>query len=35
MSRKFDLIKSVKIGLRALKRAKIPMYWSKYSHRNH
>ena len=31
MSRKFKLIKIVKIGgLRALKMSKIPMYWSKH-----
>ena len=35
MSKKFDLIKIVKIGLRAMKRAKIPLYWSKYSRRDY
>ena len=35
MSRKFDLVNIVKIGLRALKRAKIPRYWSKYSRKDY
>ena len=35
MSRKFDLIKIVKIGLTVLKRAGIPYYWSKYSRRDY
>ncbi len=34
MSREFDLCKIVKIGLGALKRARIPLYWSKYSRGN-
>ncbi len=35
MSRKFDLCKIVKIGMRALKRAKVPLYWSKYSRKDY
>ncbi len=35
MSKKFDLIKIVKIGLKAMKRAKIPLYWSKYSRKDY
>ncbi len=31
MSRELDIYKIVKIGLKAMKRAKIPLYWSKYS----
>ena len=31
MRRTLELYKIVKIGLKALKRAKIPLYWSKYS----
>ena len=31
MSREFDLCKIVKIGLSALKRARVPLYRSKYS----
>ena len=34
MSRKFDLYKIVKIGLKALKRTRIPLYWSKYSRKD-
>ena len=35
MSRKLELYKIVKIGLRAMKRAKIPFYWSKYSRKDY
>ncbi len=35
MSRKLELYKVVKIGLKALKRAKIPLYWSKYSRKDY
>ncbi len=35
MSKKLDIYRMVKIGVRVLKRARIPLYWSKYSHRNH
>ena len=35
MSRKLELYKIVKIGLRAMKRAKIPLYWSKYSRKDY
>jgi len=34
MSRKFDLYKIVKIGLRVLKRTNIPLYWSKFSRKD-
>ena len=35
MSRKLELYKIVKIGLRAMKRAKTPFYWSKYSRKDY
>jgi len=35
MSRKLELYKIVKIGLRAMKRAKLPLYWSKYSRKDY
>ncbi|ADD08059.1 transposase [Candidatus Aciduliprofundum boonei] len=35
MSRKLELYKIVKIGLKALKRANIPLYWSKYSRKDY
>ncbi len=35
MSRKLELYKIVKIGLRAMKRARIPLYWSKYSRKDY
>ena len=35
MSRKLELYKIAKIGLKALKRAKIPLYWSKYSRKDY
>ena len=35
MSRKFDLCKIVKIGLKVLKRTNIPLYWSKYSRKDY
>ena len=31
MSKKFDLYRIVKIGMKALKRTNIPLYWSKFS----
>ena len=31
MSRRLDLYKIVKIGMKALKRTNIPLYWSKFS----
>ena len=35
MSRRLDLYKIVKIGLKAMKKAKIPLYWSKYSRKDY
>ncbi len=35
MSRKLELYKVVKIGLKAMKRAKLPLYWSKYSRKDY
>ena len=35
MSRELDIYKIVKIGLKALKRAKIPLYCSEYLMKNH
>ncbi len=35
MSRKLEIYKIVKMGLKAMKRAKIPLYWSKYSRKDH
>ncbi len=35
MSRKLELYKIVKIGLRAMKRVRIPLYWSKYSRKDY
>ena len=35
MSRELDLYKIVKIGLKVIKRAKIPLYWSKYSRKDY
>ncbi len=35
MSRKFDLYRIVKIGMKALKRTNIPFYWSKHSRKAH
>ncbi|ADD08362.1 transposase [Candidatus Aciduliprofundum boonei] len=35
MSRKLDLYKVVKMGMKALKRANIPLYWSKYSRKDY
>ena len=35
MSRKFDLIKIVKIGLKVLKRTRIPLYWSSFSRKDY
>ena len=35
MGKKFELYKIVDIGLRALKRKKIPHYWSKYSRKDY
>jgi len=34
MARRFRLKKIIKIGRRALKRGKIPLYWSKYSRKD-
>ncbi len=35
MSRKLDIYRIVKIGMKALKRARIPLYWSKYSRKDY
>ena len=35
MSRKLDLERIVKIGIRVMKRAGIPKYWSKYSRKDY
>ncbi len=35
MSRKLDIYNVVKIGQKAMKRAKIPLYWSKYSRKDY
>jgi len=35
MGRKLDLERVVKIGLKAMKRANIPFYWSKYSRKDY
>ena len=35
MSRKFDIYKIVKIGLKAMKRAKNQIYWRKYSRKDY
>ena len=35
MSREFDIYKIVKTGLKAMKRAKIPLYWRKYSRKDY
>ncbi len=35
MSRKLDIYNVVKIGQNVMKRAKIPLYWSKHSRKAH
>ena len=35
MSRKLDIYNVVKIGQKVMKRAKIPLYWSKYLRKAH
>jgi len=35
MTRKFRFKKIIKIGMRALKKTRIPLYWSKYSRKDY
>ena len=35
MSRKLELMRITKIGMREMKRINIPLYWSKYSRKDY